>query len=138
MRSFLIGCLVICAVFQIAVAGNENGDFATYEEVKDIPNHPEKFLIEVRSKELVDKDGSIPGSINIPFTELEEALMMDDGEFASKYGAEKPPKDAVVIFTCLGGQYAQMGADLAKKNGWQRAKPYLGSWLEWSKREGLQ
>lgn len=53
-------------------------------------------------------------------TELEEALMLSDDEFVAKYGAEKPPKDAVVIFTCLGGQYAQMGADLAKKNGWKK------------------
>ncbi|XP_065362214.1 rhodanese domain-containing protein CG4456 [Calliphora vicina] len=138
MRHFVTLCFVIFAVFQIVLADKENEDFASYEEVKDIPNHPEKYLIEVRSKDLVEKDGSIPGSINIPFNELEEALMLSDAEFVSKFGAEKPPKDAVVIFTCLGGQYAQMGADLAKKNGWQRAKPYLGSWLEWSKREGLQ
>ncbi|KAM7355480.1 rhodanese domain-containing protein CG4456 [Cochliomyia hominivorax] len=137
MKKFIILCFVICSIFQIIVAEEENADFATYEEVKDIPNNPNKYLIEVRSKELVEKDGSIPGSINIPFAELEEALMMSDEDFVAKYGAEKPPKDAVVIFTCLGGQYAQMGADLAKKNGWKNAKPYLGSWMEWSKREGL-
>lgn len=45
---------------------------------------------------------------------------MKDEDFLQKYGAEKPPKEAVVIFSCLGGQYAQMGADLAKKHGWKR------------------
>ncbi|KAI9588000.1 rhodanese domain-containing protein CG4456 [Glossina fuscipes] len=115
----------------------EDKNLATYEEVKDIPNHPEKYLIDVRSRELVEKDGVIPGSIIIPFMELEKALMMNDKEFNMKYGREKPPRDAVVIFSCLGGQYAQMGSDLARKHGWEKAKPYLGSWLEWSKREGL-
>lgn len=46
--------------------------------------------------------------------------MLDDSEFKQKYGREKPPKDAVVIFSCLGGQYAQMGADLAKSKGWSK------------------
>lgn len=66
MRHFVTWCFVIFAVFQIVLADEENEDYATYEEVKDIPNHPEKYLIEVRSKDLVEKDGSIPGSINIP------------------------------------------------------------------------
>lgn len=66
MKEFIVGCLAILIVLQIFAAQSENVDFATYEEVKDIPNHPEKYLIEVRSKELVEKDGSIPGSVNIP------------------------------------------------------------------------
>lgn len=44
---------------------------ATYEEVKDLPNHPEKLLIDVREpQELIDT-GIIPTSVNIPckFTE---------------------------------------------------------------------
>lgn len=45
---------------------HEDKNLATYEEVKDIPNHPEKYLIDVRSRELVEKDGVIPGSIIIP------------------------------------------------------------------------
>lgn len=52
--------------------------------------------------------------------ELEKGLTMNNDEFVLTYGAEKPPKDAVVIFSCLGGQYAQMGADLAKKLGWTK------------------
>ncbi|XP_061401132.1 rhodanese domain-containing protein CG4456 [Musca vetustissima] len=136
----IVLCILLCSnLVHWSLADDENQmkDFATYEEVKDLPNHPEKFLIEVRSRDMVENDGAIPTSINIPFTELEAALMMEDSEFKQMYGREKPPKDAVVIFTCLGGQYAQMGADLAKSKGWMKAKPYLGSWMEWSKREGL-
>jgi 3-mercaptopyruvate sulfurtransferase SseA len=39
---------------------------ATYEEVKDLPNHPEKLLIDVREKDEIAQTGSIPTSINIP------------------------------------------------------------------------
>lgn len=38
---------------------------ATYEEIKDIQNHPEKLLIDVREPDEL-KGGKIPTSINIP------------------------------------------------------------------------
>ena len=39
---------------------------STYEEVKDVPNHPEKYLIDVRNVDELEKDGVLPASINIP------------------------------------------------------------------------
>lgn len=39
---------------------------ATYEEVKDLPNHPEKLLIDVRNPDELKEYGIIPSSINIP------------------------------------------------------------------------
>jgi 3-mercaptopyruvate sulfurtransferase SseA len=39
---------------------------ATYEEVKDLPNHPEKLLIDVREPAEIAETGSIPTSVNIP------------------------------------------------------------------------
>lgn len=39
---------------------------ATYEEVKDIPNHPEKYLVDVRNTNELENTGVIPGSLNIP------------------------------------------------------------------------
>lgn len=39
---------------------------ATYEEVKDLPNHPEKYLIDVRDPPELAETGQIPTSINIP------------------------------------------------------------------------
>lgn len=39
---------------------------ATYEEVKDLCNHPEKLLIDVREPHELLETGSIPTSINIP------------------------------------------------------------------------
>jgi 3-mercaptopyruvate sulfurtransferase SseA len=41
-------------------------NIATYEEVKDLPNHPEKLLIDVRNPDELVETGKIPTSINIP------------------------------------------------------------------------
>lgn len=38
----------------------------SYEEVKDLPNHPEKILIDVREPNELQETGIIPTSINIP------------------------------------------------------------------------
>ena len=39
---------------------------ATYDEVKDIPNHPDKLLIDVREPQELKDTGCIPASINVP------------------------------------------------------------------------
>lgn len=38
----------------------------TYEEIKDLPNHPEKLLVDVRNPDELQATGQIPTSINIP------------------------------------------------------------------------
>lgn len=38
----------------------------TYEEVKDLPNHPDKWLIDVREPKELKETGVIPTAINIP------------------------------------------------------------------------
>lgn len=39
---------------------------ATYEEVKALPNYPEKYLIDVRDPPELAETGQIPTSLNIP------------------------------------------------------------------------
>lgn len=43
---------------------------ATFEEVKDLPNHPEKLLIDVREPAEIAETGVIPTAINIPCKSL--------------------------------------------------------------------
>lgn len=43
-----------------------NMSIAVYEEIKDLPNHPEKTLIDVREPDELKQTGVIPTSINIP------------------------------------------------------------------------
>lgn len=46
--------------------GSNQVVIATYEEVKKLPNHPEKLLIDVREPSELVETGKIPTSINIP------------------------------------------------------------------------
>lgn len=39
---------------------------ATYEEVRDLPNHPEILLVDVREASELIETGRIPTSINVP------------------------------------------------------------------------
>ncbi|KAL9892380.1 rhodanese domain-containing protein CG4456-like isoform 2-T2 [Glossina fuscipes fuscipes] len=43
---------------------------ATFEEVRNVPNNPEVYLIDVRNADEVASTGLIPGSINIPSLRL--------------------------------------------------------------------
>src|SRR5512142_3075834 len=74
---------------------------ATYEEVKDVPNHPEVYLIDVRNKDELASTGAIPGSINIPLPDLGQAFEMSDNDFKTQFNRAKPSLDARLIFNCL-------------------------------------
>lgn len=39
---------------------------AYYDEIVDLPNHPEKLLIDVRQPLELQQTGEVPTSINIP------------------------------------------------------------------------
>lgn len=43
-----------------------NVPIVSYEEIKDLPNHPAKILIDVREPNELQETGIIPTSINIP------------------------------------------------------------------------
>lgn len=101
---------------------------ATYEEVKDLPNHPEKLLIDVREPAEIAETGSIPTSINIPceydLRENEKYCQLlanrlfssevghvrrslsdelSDREFEILYRVKKPKLDSKLIFSCRTG-----------------------------------
>jgi 3-mercaptopyruvate sulfurtransferase SseA len=63
-RKTIFSLLAIAAILKrVEMAEVE---IATYEEVKDLPNHPEKLLIDVREPHELEATGQIPTSINIP------------------------------------------------------------------------
>ncbi|XP_017041179.1 rhodanese domain-containing protein CG4456 [Drosophila ficusphila] len=108
---------------------------ATYEEVKDVTNHPEKYLFDVRNESELKETGVLPASINIPLADLEKALNLPDVDFAQTYGREKPAIDAVLIFSCKAGGRAARAANLASTLGFTNAKAYAGSWTEWQAKQ---
>ncbi|XP_055534470.1 rhodanese domain-containing protein CG4456 isoform X2 [Wyeomyia smithii] len=113
-----------------------NMSIATYEEVLDLPNHPEKLLIDVRGADELAETGQIPTSVNIPLPTVEQALQLSEDEFKAKYGRTKPQPDTEVIFHCKMGGRAQKAADIATGLGFKNARNYKGSWTEWAAKQG--
>lgn len=128
---------------------------ATYEEIKDLPNHPEKLLIDVReSDELLG--GKIPTSINIPCEsfifiqssssqtrknqfilvgQVIERLSPETSaeQFQKMFGIRKPSLDSQIIFYCQIGKRSDRAGRMAIDLGYKNVKNYLGSWAEYSK-----
>ncbi|XP_052894554.1 rhodanese domain-containing protein CG4456 isoform X2 [Anopheles moucheti] len=121
----------ICACCSITTMS-----IATYEEVLDLPNHPEKLLIDVRNPDELAETGKIPTSINIPLSQLEEGLNLADEAFKTKFGRDKPSSSTEVIFHCKMGGRAQKATDLASSLGFTNARNYKGSWTEWAAKQG--
>ena len=57
-------------------------------------------LIDVRNPGEVSETGKIPGSVNIPLPELQDAFNLDSALFEDKYGFTLPEKEAQMILSC--------------------------------------
>uniref|UniRef100_A0A182LV89 Rhodanese domain-containing protein n=1 Tax=Anopheles culicifacies TaxID=139723 RepID=A0A182LV89_9DIPT len=120
---------------QLGYKNAKKMSIATYEEVLDLPNHPEKLLIDVRNPDELAETGKIPTSINIPLPQLEQGLKLTDDEFKAKYGRDKPGTSTELIFHCKMGGRAQKATDLASSLGFSNARNYKGSWTEWAAKQ---
>lgn len=115
---------------------------ATYDEIVDLPNHPEVLLIDVRRPDELAGTGTIPTSINIPrmlsllwryknprlqliilttsVDIVEEELKLDPKQFETKYGRPKPSYDSPIIFSCRSGIRAGNAAYIADTLGFTK------------------
>lgn len=112
---------------------------ATYEEVKNLPKNPQVLLIDVREPQELKDTGIVPTSINIPLGQVKDKLSSEfsNEEFKKLFHREKPSSTTELIFMCKIGVRSQKAADLAKTLGYEKSRNFLGSWTEWSEREGL-
>lgn len=114
-------------------------DLSTYEEIKDLPNHKEKLLIDVREpQELIDT-GVIPTSINIPrkfkvlilinsppsqflVNQVPEKLSSEFSkeEFAKLFKREKPHHDTPLIFSCKIGVRSGNASEFSRQLGYKK------------------
>ncbi|XP_017471204.1 PREDICTED: heat shock protein 67B2-like [Rhagoletis zephyria] len=108
-----------------------------YGDIKDLPNHPEKLLIDVREPQELLETGKIPTSINIPLESVVQVLAEDvkPQRFQSRYGRGKPTIHDEIIFTCKLGKRALKAAEIASAMGYTNVKYYPGSWEDWVENE---
>lgn len=118
-----------------------------YKEVKDVPNHPEKVLIDVREPHELVETGVIPQSVNIPrmiiyfyyivywiihiifiiltpriVNSVERAFSDETSseEFKALYRIEKPSRDTYLIISCRSGRRSQIAAETIKGLGYRK------------------
>ncbi|XP_066954504.1 rhodanese domain-containing protein CG4456-like [Macrobrachium rosenbergii] len=104
-----------------------------FEELND--KKDEFFIIDVRSPGELEYQGHIPGAHNIPLSELDEAMGLEDEEFAEKYGFEKPKEDETVITLCQKGGRARKARELMVAAGFI-TRVYGGSFDDWKANGG--
>lgn len=124
---------------------DQNVRIALYDEIVDLPNHPEILLIDVREPwELLEK-GSIPNNLNIPrkysllrqclemttfhvetpknfipVGELTDAFNLSENDFQQRYGRPKPPKSTEIIFYCQIGMRSGKATVIAMDVGYTK------------------
>ncbi|XP_063045725.1 thiosulfate:glutathione sulfurtransferase isoform X2 [Engraulis encrasicolus] len=108
----------------------------SYEELKALMEKGGLLLVDVRSKEEVDR-GRIPGSIHIPVDQVESDMSLDPAAFQQKFGVPKPPQDTPdLVFHCQMGRRGAAATEKARGLGFQKARNYKGGYKEWSEKEG--
>jgi len=105
------------------------------------------ILIDVRRFDEVDA-GVIKSDkwIHIPLNELEEALELDDEDFAAHFDAQKPSVNDELVFYCMKGVRSRNAALYFQQNkliklnvklfnsikGFTNVSNYGGGWWEWN------
>ena len=93
-------------------------------------------LIDVRGADEIKEAGKIPGSQNVPLNDIPTAFGLSDEEFKSKYGFDKPAKDAAIVTSCKIGGRAAKGGTMLENLGFTNVKVYGGSFTDWQKNNG--
>ncbi|XP_069806366.1 thiosulfate:glutathione sulfurtransferase isoform X2 [Dendropsophus ebraccatus] len=124
------------------LCSNTGGTMSTdavvsYDDLKKLITSGNVQIFDVRTPEEVS-NGKIPGAVNIPVTEVEEALKMDPEAFRQKYQVAKPqPADNNLVFHCQLGRRGQKATEIAHSQGYKHARNYAGAYREWSEKEGV-
>lgn len=78
----------------------------------------------------------IPGSINIPYKSHPNGFTLDDTEFETIFGVNKPPKNKNLIFLCASGKRAAGAEAVAARDGYKHTSVYTGSMNDWVDKGG--
>ncbi|XP_067840879.1 thiosulfate sulfurtransferase/rhodanese-like domain-containing protein 3 [Heptranchias perlo] len=110
-------------------------EIVTYLELKQLIKSNEIVLIDVREPWEIKEYGQIPGSINIPLGQVEQALKLDPNSFMETYNGKMPSTSDKIVFSCLAGIRSKKALDAAASVGYSRALHFPGGWEEWVKHE---
>merc|ERR1711892_1031723 len=70
--------------------------------------------------------------IHISLNELEEALELNDEDFAAQFDAEKPNINDELVFYCMKGVRSKSAALYFEQNGYTNVSNYRGGWWGWN------
>ncbi|EJT46106.1 endoplasmic reticulum protein [Trichosporon asahii var. asahii CBS 2479] len=111
-----------------------------YDEIKPLTQQPtdDILIVDVREPDEVAL-GTLPSAVNLPLSRLPEALDEDfePGRFKKEFAFKKPAAGQKIIFFCRSGKRSATAAEIAGMHGYANVRNYVGSWLEWSEKEGI-
>uniref|UniRef100_UPI00398EA74F thiosulfate sulfurtransferase/rhodanese-like domain-containing protein 3 n=1 Tax=Pristiophorus japonicus TaxID=55135 RepID=UPI00398EA74F len=107
----------------------------TYQELKQLLKSNKIVVIDVREPWELKETGQIPGSINVPLRQVEQALKLDPSSFMETYNGKMPSTSDKIVFSCLAGIRSKKALDIAASVGYSRALHFPGGWEEWMKHE---
>ena len=96
------------------------------EQLDSIISEGEFNIIDVRNPEDIEKQGHIPGAINIPFHAVEQAIDGRDEDYNSIFDME-----GKFLFSCTGGVMSYVAALKAQENGIRKVFNLEGGHMAW-------
>jgi sulfur dioxygenase len=103
----------------------------TAEEAKDLIGKPEIALIDLREDQERQKDGIIPGSLHVPYPDVEGSLKPDGLlQQLAEAGGKR------LIFYCTYGQRSAMAVQAAQAAGLAASRHIHGGMQAWQQAEG--
>ena len=86
------------------------------------------LLIDVREPDEV-MYGSIPSSVNLPLSQLEKAMKLEDGRFQKQFAFAKPSKSQDIIVYCKAGVRAGSAIKYLQEKGYKKCARHAQSEL---------
>ncbi|XP_043231261.1 rhodanese domain-containing protein CG4456-like [Amphibalanus amphitrite] len=105
-----------------------SADFAAVKEALDTGS---ATVIDVRNPGELQEKGKLPKAVNVPMTELKEAMELSPEEFQNKYGFVQPSQSDALIVHCNRGGRAARAATQLTESGFSNVRLYQGSFNDW-------
>lgn len=97
-----------------------------------LSTHNDYILVDVRGKDEIQQNGSIPGAYNIPLDELLSSFELPDDKFVQRYGFENTDENCdKIIYYCHSGIRSMVALNLSRNLGYDKVKHLKGGYMQW-------